>query len=83
MIRNFIMNNKVIIALLLLSSAIALLGIFVKITSMAIVGVILTLFTGLYRAYSAYDTRCAQDKKIDEQAKKIEELEERTSWGEF
>ena len=34
MIRNFIMNNKVLIALLLLSSAIALLGIFVKITSM-------------------------------------------------
>lgn len=83
MIRNFIMNNKVLIALLLLSSAIALLGIFVKITSMAIVGVILTLFTGLYRVYSAYATRCAQDKKIDEQAKKIEELEERTSWGEF
>lgn len=83
MIRNFIMNNKALIALLLLSSAIALLGIFVKITSMAIVGVILTLFTGLYRAYSAYATRCAQDKKIDEQAKKIEELEERTSWGEF
>lgn len=82
MIRNFIMNNKVLIALLLLSSAIALLGLFCKVTWITIVGIILTLCIGIYRAYSAYATKCAQDKKIDEQAKKIEELEDRTSFYE-
>lgn len=83
MIRNFIMNNKVLIALLLLSSAIALLGLFYKELWITIVGIILTLCIGIYRAYSAYTTKCAQNKREDKQDKKIDELDDRTSWGEF